>query len=116
MTDYNVNLTRVILESPYVDTYFTGHNQTQDRANFQIMKLAYSTCMNEDAIKAVGLTPLRKLLQEFEIQYPATAPKTAGNHSTTDELTNVLIWLAKHGVQGLVSSETDVSVLFQRSQ
>jgi endothelin-converting enzyme len=115
MTDYNVNLTRIILESPYVDTYFTGHNQTQDRANFETMKLAYSSCMNEDAIKAAGLAPIRQLLQEFEIQYPAVAPKIAGNHSDTEELTNVLIWLAKRGVEGLISSETDVSVLFQRS-
>jgi len=115
MSDYNVNLTRDILESPYLDTYFTGDNKTQDKANFDKMKLAYSTCMNEDAIKAVGLAPIRQLLQEFEIQYPAVAPKTAGNFSNTEELTNVLIWLAKRGVEGLITSDTDVSFLFQRS-
>jgi endothelin-converting enzyme len=104
MEDNNKNIMRRILESPYNDknTSFTPEQRTLDKANFNKMKSAYNSCMNEGMIKAAGVAPLRKILDEFEKQFPATSP-TGAKKSTKEELTTVLIWLAQHKFSDLVS-------------
>jgi hypothetical protein len=105
MQDVNRNLLHGILDGVYAEnSTFTGANRTLDKANFDKMKTAYNACMNEDAIKDYGVTPLRKILLEFEAVYPLTAA-----NASNDELTNTLIWLAKNSVSGLVSAGTGVS-------
>src|ERR1700712_2549237 len=87
MQDVNRNLLHGILDGAYAEnSTFTGANRTLDKANFDKMKTAYNACMNEDAIKAYGVTPLRKILDAFEAVYPLNATK-----SSNEELTNTLI-------------------------
>jgi endothelin-converting enzyme len=97
-----------ILSNPYKETAaISGVNATFDKANFGKMKDAYDTCMNEDGVKAYGVTPIVKLLEEFDKVYPEKGPNpTVANR---DELTNTLIWLAKNNVAGLVGAGTTVS-------
>jgi endothelin-converting enzyme len=110
MADNNDNLMKRILESAYDEkapSNFTAEQKALDKANFNKMKTAYNSCMNEDAIKAAGVAPLRKLLDEFEKQFPAGGSKKADNK---DELTNTLIWLAQRKFSDLVSVTMQVSI------
>jgi Peptidase family M13 len=108
MGDVNRNLLHAVLEGSYADnSSFSAVNRTFDRANFDKMKVVYNACMNEDAIKARGVTPLRTLLDDFEKIYPLNGKGDAKGSNT--ELTNTLVWLSKHGVSGLVSVDTGVS-------
>jgi endothelin-converting enzyme len=97
-----------ILSNPYKESAaIQGVNATFDKANFGKMKDAYDTCMNEEGVKAYGVTPIVKLLEEFDKVYPEKGPNpTVANR---DELTNALIWLAKNNVAGLVGAGTTVS-------
>jgi predicted metalloendopeptidase len=96
-----------ILEGPYdekASAALTAEQKTLNKANFKKLKDAYTSCMNESAIKAAGVAPMQKLLSEFEQQFPAGGSKKADNK---DELTNVLIWLARC-TQGNYDGETSV--------
>jgi endothelin-converting enzyme len=109
MSDFNRNLLHSILEGQYADNVtMSVVNRSMDKANFEKMKLVYSTCMNEDVIKSYGVTPVRNLLTEFETVFPVDGAhvSSAGN----GELTKAIIWLARHSISGLVSSGTGVSL------
>jgi endothelin-converting enzyme len=99
-----------ILEGQYAENNtFAGTDRDFDVKNFQKLKTAYNTCMNEDAIKAFGVTPIRQILDEFEAIYPTSAGASKYN-DTKAELTNAVVWLSRHGkVSGLLSSGTTVS-------
>jgi endothelin-converting enzyme len=108
MADVNRNLLHAVLEGSYADnSTFSAANRTFDRANFDKMKVVYNACMNEDAIKARGVTPLRPILDGFEKIYPLNGTSNAKGSNV--ELTNTLVWLSRHGVSGLVSVDTGVS-------
>jgi hypothetical protein len=106
-SDGIIDLLHAIMEGPYAEnSTFTGQIRDLDKQNFKKMQTAYRTCMNEDAIKAYGVAPIRKILNEFEKLYPV---KGASPRAMDEELTNAVIWLEKHGVSGLISTGTGVS-------
>ena len=112
MEDNNQNLMRRILESPYNETTsLAGDLKVMDKANFYKMNLAYSSCTNEDAIKATGMVPLQKILADFEQQYPVAGPAGGPKAGSKEELTNVLIWLAQHMFSELISVTILVSLM-----
>jgi hypothetical protein len=112
MGDTIKNLLHNILEGKYTSnsTQMAAAERNYDLENFQMMKYAYDTCMNEEAIKAYGVKPVKDLLDEFEKVFPVEGKPVYGG--SNEELTNTIIWLAKHSVAGLVSSDTGVSFLF----
>lgn len=108
MGDVNKDLLHSILEGEYpeANSTFTGEARSIDKENFAKMKTAYNTCKNVDAINSYGVAPVQKLLDELEQYYKATGPKPTSN----EELTNVIIWLAKNSVSALVSYGVSVSL------
>jgi endothelin-converting enzyme len=104
MSDVNRNMLHSILEGDYSENTTTIDKST-DKENFAKMKLAYNACKDEVAIKKYGVTPLRKILDDFETMYPLAGLPTTGN----DELTKTVIWLAKNSVSGFVSAGVGVS-------
>jgi endothelin-converting enzyme len=112
MEDNNKDIMRRIIESNYDDKTvpsLAGEQRSLDKANYNKMKAAYDSCMNEGLIKAAGVAPLRKILDEFEKQFPVASP-AGGKKSTKDELTSALIWLAQHKFSDLISVTMQVSV------
>ena len=108
MSDTIKDTLHSLLDGTYPsNTTLTGQNLTFDQQNFEKMKAAYNTCMNEEAIKTYGVAPVVKLLEEFDKIYPAKGP--APSKDNRDELTKAIIWLAKNSVSGLVGSGTGVS-------
>ena len=109
MSDTIRDLLHAILDGPYSEnTTFTGADKTLDVKNFNKMKTAYNTCTAEEEIKTYGVTPVRKILQEFESVFPIKGPAVSSN-SSNEELTKVVTWLYKKNVAGLVSSSAAVS-------
>lgn len=106
MSDTSRDLLHSILEAPYSMNLYTGENKTVDENNFAVLKRAYDTCMNQDAIKSYGVAPLVALWKEFDQLYPEEAPAGV---DAKKELTDAAVWLAKRGVGGLVSSGVGVS-------
>jgi endothelin-converting enzyme len=109
MSDTIRDLLHSLLEGEYAEnTTLTGASKAFDQQNFKKMKTAYNTCMKEELIKSYGVTPVRKILDEFEAIYPVKGPATgAGN--AVEELTQTISWLAKRGVSGLLSASASVS-------
>jgi endothelin-converting enzyme len=103
MAENNEILMKSILEGPYDDkttASLTAEQKTIDKANFNKLKSAYKSCMDEDGMKKAGVAPLKKLLEEFEKQFPGEGSKKVNNK---DELTSILIWLAERKFSELVS-------------
>jgi predicted metalloendopeptidase len=103
MADNNEKIMKSILEGPYDEkaaAALTAEQKTVDKANFKKLKDAYTSCINEDVIKASGVAPMQKLLEEFEKQFPVGGSKKADDK---DELTNVLIWLAQRKFSDLLT-------------
>lgn len=108
MADTTKSVLLDILSNPYkASAGMQGVNETFNKANFDKMREAYNTCMNENAVKAYGVTPIVKLLDEFDKVYPENGP--APTAASRDELTKALVWLAQNNVAGLVGSSTTVS-------
>jgi len=106
MADTIRSLLRTILEGEY-----SANNKTIDVAqknydmeNFQKMKDAYHTCMNEEAIKEYGTQPVNDILAKFEMVFPRKGP--ALSEKTRDELTKTIIWLRQNAVSGMISADT----------
>lgn len=111
MADNNDLLLKSILENPYDEkttSFLTAEQKVLDKANFNKLKSAYASCMNEDAMKTVGVAPLKKILDDFEKQFPADTSKTS---VSKDELTRILIWLAEHKFTEIVSVTLQVSAI-----
>jgi endothelin-converting enzyme len=109
MGDTIKTLLHNILEGKYSSnsTHTAAAERNYDLENFQMMKDAYETCMNQDAIKSYGIKPVSDIVDEFEKIFPAKGKPVYGG--SNEELTNTIIWLAKQSVSGLVSSDTSVS-------
>jgi endothelin-converting enzyme len=102
MMDVTRTILQSILEGSYNDSStISGANSTARKANFEKLKTAHSTCMDEESIKQAGTAPLRELLNELDVYYPATTSNSS-SPSSKDELTNALIWLSKNSVAVLV--------------
>lgn len=91
---------RSILEGAYNDNVTTALDKNMRKENYDKMKTAYDTCMDEEVIKKAGTTPLRLLLAELEAIYPLSTPI---NSSISEGLTDALIWLSKNSISTLVS-------------
>lgn len=106
MVDQNHNLIHAILEGDYAEnTTFTGADKTSDQKNFINLKKLYNSCKNEDAIKAYGVAPLKKIIAELDTLFP-------GNRSgslSVEELSKTMSWLAKNAVSGIASAAPSVS-------
>jgi Peptidase family M13 len=111
MSDTIRALLHNILDGKYSNnrTNMATAERNFDLENFQMMKDLYETCMNEDAIKAYGVKPVRDLLDEFDKVFPREGKPVIGG--SNEELTKTVIWLGKHSVEGIVSSDTTVSSL-----
>jgi len=113
MTDINDSILRGILEGEFTNkTAYSYTNRAIVHDNFNKVKSAYKSCMDKDAIKKAGVAPLRALLEEMEMYYPATRPHESQNvsGSSNKELTEVLIWLTKRTVPTLINSAVVVSL------
>jgi endothelin-converting enzyme len=107
LSDITHGVVQDILDGPYRQrANLNGVNKTLHRANFDKLKAAYSACMDEEAIKKVGFTPLLAMLEELEGLYPAVAPKSPSVNSNKEELTNALLWLHQNSASSLVSSKS----------
>ncbi|CAI6340087.1 unnamed protein product [Periconia digitata] len=101
MADVNNALMRTILESPYPDnttinsTYASDNADELDKQNFVKMTAAYESCMDVEAIDAVGAKPLQDILEAYRSE--------SGNATS---LTDKLIWVQKYGGSGLVQATT----------
>jgi hypothetical protein len=106
MGDTIKTLLRGILEGDYATNNKTIDvpQRNFDMENFQKMKDAYQTCMNEDAIKEYGTTPVKEVLERFATVFPRKGPSFS--EKTKDELTKTIIWLQKNGVSGIIESDT----------
>jgi endothelin-converting enzyme len=109
MSDVNQALLHSILEGNYSDSQdVSATDKPYDLANFNKMKLAYTTCKNEDSIKSYGVTPIRKILEEFQSVFPLAGPAVGSNPSNV-ELTKTITWLFNKNVDVIVSSTVGVS-------
>jgi endothelin-converting enzyme len=109
MSDTNTDLLHAILEGPYAEnTTYTGANRTADEDNFKKMKIAYNACMKEDVIKAYGVAPMKKILEEFNTQI---FPAKGNAKPSAEELTKAMSWLYKKSVGALGNPLPTVSVL-----
>jgi len=61
----NEEVLHAILEGPYPGDLSRNPPST-DKENFETMKLAYTTCMDEDGLRKLGVTPMTKLLDELD--------------------------------------------------
>jgi endothelin-converting enzyme len=110
LADSSMDLLHSIFENPYAtNTTFTGLNRTIDEENFNKMKLAYNTCMDEKSIRAYGVEPIQKVLEEFEKVYPVNPPASSGK-SSNEELAKALVWLSQNRVKGVLGAVPDVSL------
>ncbi|GME64811.1 putative endothelin-converting enzyme protein [Neofusicoccum parvum] len=99
LSDENNAIMRAILENPYPgNSSYSGANDTANRENFAKMQTTFNACMDLDAIKQAGVTPLKDLFNDL--------PGAAVTYGHTGDLTDSLIWLAQHGVSALVSAGT----------
>ncbi|KAM0328871.1 hypothetical protein ACHAQA_005287 [Verticillium albo-atrum] len=94
MAENSQLLLRHILEAPYPKSADAG---SADEDNFNKMKSAYDACLNEDAIKASGIEPLKHILHEL-----ADVFKSGG----ADSLEPPIRLLHKYGIVPLVSANT----------
>ena len=102
LSDTIRDLLHSILDGPYSNNQTSNSTQREyDVKNFNKLKTAYNTCLNESAIQSYGITPLKTLLGQFEKIYPLQKASSANG---TDELTGAIIWLSKNSVSGLVSA------------
>jgi endothelin-converting enzyme len=109
MSDTNTDLLHAILEGPYAEnTTYTGANRTADEENFKKMKIAYNACMKEDVIKAYGVAPMKKILEEFNTQI---FPAKGNAKPSPEELTKAMSWLYKKSVGALGTPLPTVSIL-----
>jgi endothelin-converting enzyme len=96
-----------ILEGKYAGKVL-AEGTNFDMENFNLMKEAYDTCMDEDRIASYGIKPMTDMLEEFSKVFPRTGKPVYGQESN-DELTDTAIWLLKRQVSGVVSADTGVS-------
>jgi predicted metalloendopeptidase len=109
MVENNEKIMKDILEGPYDEKSVASlkpEQKTLDKANHKRLQDAFKACMNETAIKATGIAPMKKLLDEFEKLYPV-----AGTKGDKDELTTVLVWLAQRKFSDIISVTVQVRIL-----
>lgn len=78
-----------------------------DQKNFEKLKGAYDACMDEDAIKRVGVKPLVEILDEITGLFPTQQIaflRSAFTSEDTDEMADTILYLAKLGIPALISS------------
>lgn len=73
--------------------------KSADEGNFDKMKAAYDSCLDEDRIKKAGAAPLMRVLDDIKETYATT---THDSHALGETIT----LLAKYGIPGLVSIGT----------
>lgn len=73
-----------------------------DEENFDKMKAAYDTCLNEDQIKRVGEAPLLQFLDEVKKTYPAQSTEGSSSHALSD----IIALFTEYGIPSLVSVGT----------
>ena len=95
-----------ILESPYSkNNTLLAAALAFDEANFKKIKQVYDVCMDERAIQAYGVAPLKKLLEEFDEVYPRTVLK---NLTVSSDLTKALVWLSQRSINALINASPGV--------
>ncbi|KAK0633891.1 hypothetical protein B0T14DRAFT_599069 [Immersiella caudata] len=62
MDEASAGVLREIIEGPYPG----DSGNSADRESFERMKLAYDTCMDEDGLEELGVTPLTKRLNDLQ--------------------------------------------------
>ncbi|KAF3358307.1 hypothetical protein VDGD_04966 [Verticillium dahliae] len=94
MAENSQLLLRHILEAPYPKS---AASDSADEGNFKKMKSAYDACLDEDAIKASGIEPLKHTIDELGKMFP---------HDSGKPLKNAISFLHKYGITPLVSAGT----------
>jgi hypothetical protein len=113
MGDMNDRILHSILDGNFENkTTFPNTNRGIARENFQKLKTAYNACMGEEAIRKAGVSPLRALLEEMELLYPASPPLPSGvvSNPSNQELTQILIWMEKKTVPSLINTSVMVKL------
>ena len=103
LRDANSKIMQDALEGPYVENTTLSGIDPVDRKTFEKAQKAYAACMNDQSIKAYGVTPLRKMLDGFDTVFPLT--------NSNQDLTDALIWLFKKDVMSVVALKAVVSLL-----
>ncbi|KAI9825753.1 MAG: hypothetical protein M1819_000471 [Sarea resinae] len=91
MNENSQTLLRHVLERPY---------PAAERSNFVKLKDAYDACMNEDAIKEIGLNPLTGIVDKIDDLL--NSEKSQGT-SEAGNVSNVILYLTGIGVEALAS-------------
>lgn len=78
-------------------------SHSTDEENFKKMKSAYDACLDESSIKELGIKPLARIIEQVKRAFPLDS---TGARRTDNSLSDTILFLAKHGVSGLVSSGT----------
>ncbi|KAE8452493.1 hypothetical protein EG329_000395 [Mollisiaceae sp. DMI_Dod_QoI] len=117
MSENSQMLLRHILEAPYPsDSKHSSFSPAQlvesvssvDEQNFNKLKSAYDACMDEEAIKKVGVKPLTELLHQVADFFPVTesafSTRTPLGEIDSEDIAETVLYLSKLGVTALVSS------------
>ncbi|KAI0137377.1 hypothetical protein BJ170DRAFT_605598 [Xylariales sp. AK1849] len=111
MSDNGRTILRHILESPYPGSSqhsaFSPQNlasvaASTDQENFNVLKEAYASCINETDIQKLGVQPLVSMIQEVAKSFPV-AESTYGGNATIGEddyacLSDTILLLEKLGI------------------
>lgn len=111
-TEQNLRVLREMLELPYEEAVHyqsvpwksTFPINSVDEANFDMLRRAYQTCLDTDAIAEAGTAPLKELVHELTSVWPMVPGdvKTTVGKSDYAGLTEAIYYLADLGIQPLV--------------
>ncbi|QDS78081.1 hypothetical protein FKW77_003728 [Venturia effusa] len=102
----NTDILHQILEGGYVGNASQAPAKIAiAKENFGKMKIVYNTCMDEAAIKAYGIKPMRDLFDQFEKIYPAAGPEPSADK---EGLTKALVWLSKIKIDAVLSAAVGI--------
>ncbi|KAF2819217.1 zincin [Ophiobolus disseminans] len=106
MSETTQRLLRHILEAPYPkdsqQSFISLEKKFADQENFDKMKAAYDTCLDEDQIKNIGAAPLLQFLDEIKKAYPTQGTEGSSSHALSEPIT----LLTKYGIPNLVAVGT----------
>jgi len=113
MSENSQTLLRHILEGEYPGeskhSYFSpmklqSNVASLDQENFEKLKAGYNACMNETAIKDVGIKPLVEIMhQVLDLFSPASNDHPTLQEGDYDNLTNTILYMTKLESSALVS-------------
>ncbi|KAI5863380.1 endothelin-converting enzyme 1 [Durotheca rogersii] len=112
MSENGQTTLRHILESPYPTksqhSSFSPQNfisiaASTDEENFLLIQQAYNSCLNETALKKVGVEPLVSLIDQVTASFPASGSDGKLGEADYAALSNTILLLERVGASSFVS-------------